>query len=68
MRVRLLWLPEHNGLLVEQLDIGSKAITYRETPNGQGLDVFHHPEVYPETQPKFSPNVVRGEIEVEALY
>jgi hypothetical protein len=68
MRVRLLWFPSTNDLLVEQLDIGSGTIIYRETSHEENLEVFHHPTVYPEAKLDFAPNVTAGAIEEVSLY
>lgn len=68
MRVRLLWFPSTNGLVVEQLDEGSGTIIYRETSPEENLEVFHHPTVYPEALLDFAPNVTEGQMEEEALF
>lgn len=63
LRVRLLYFPERKELLVEQLYQKNGEIVYRQTARDDGMEVFHHPEVYPAVNPEFSVKVTKGEIE-----
>jgi hypothetical protein len=63
-QIRLLWIPEVNELLVEQLDLESKGIVLRAVPHGQGLDAFRNPDHYPPCRPDYLYQVTAGEIEI----
>ena len=66
-RIRLLWIPEVNDLLVEILKIESGEISLRQVREGQAYKVFNHPYGHNEISPSYDYKVTAGEIAIQQI-
>jgi hypothetical protein len=62
--VRLLWIPEVDELLVEQLELATAEVVLRRADKASALEAFHHPETFPVATPTYDYEVERGAIEL----
>ena len=61
--VRLLWVPDRNEVLVEQVDLVAVESTLRLVPSARAREAFDHPWIFPLEAPPYAVRVVAGEIE-----